>query len=75
MAGRIVRMSDRAQPKAVHQEIPYYPSSQTVGSEWIISALNDLAEYCAFNEIRDVETTLRRAIWEISLQLGQTDAQ
>jgi hypothetical protein len=75
MVGRIVRMSDRAQAKAVHQEFLYYPSSQTVGSEWIISALNDLAEYCAFNEIRDVETTLRRAIWETSLQLGQTDAQ
>ncbi len=71
MAGRIVHISDRAQIKTVQQDIPYYPSSQTAGSEWIISALNDLAEYCAFNEIRDVETTLRRAIWEASLQLEQ----
>ena len=75
MAGRIVRMSDRTQINTVHQEIPYYPSSQTAGSEWIISALNDLAEYCAFNEIRDVETTLRRAIWEATLQLGQPDSR
>lgn len=73
MAGRIVQISDRAKTKAVHQDIPYYPSSQTAGSEWIISALNDLAEYCAFNEIRDVETTLRRAIWEASLQLEQAE--
>ena len=75
MAGHIVRMHDRAQIKAVHQELPYYPSSQIAGSEWIISALNDLAEYCAFNEIRDVETTLRRAIWEASLQLEQAESQ
>ncbi len=75
MAGHIVQMSDRAKIKAVHQDIPYYPSSQTVGSEWIISALNDLAEYCAFNEIRDVETTLRRAIWEATLQLGQANSR
>ncbi len=74
MVGRIVRISDGAHVKAEHQDIPYYPSSQTAGSEWIISALTDLAEYCAFNEIRDVETTLRRAIWEASLQLGQTDS-
>ncbi len=73
MAGRIVQMSDRAYAKSAHQGIPYYPSSQTAGSEWIISALNDLAEYCAFNEIRDVETTLRRTIWEATLQLGRTD--
>jgi hypothetical protein len=75
MAGRIVRISDIARAKAEHQEIPYYPSSQTVGSEWILSALNDLAEYCAFNEIRDVETTLRRAMWEATLQLGQSNSQ
>ena len=73
MAGRIVQISDRAQAKAAKQELHYYPSSQTAGSEWIISALNDLAEYCAFNEIRDVETTLRRTIWETTLQLGQVD--
>lgn len=71
MTGRIVRISDRAQANPTHKDVPYYPSSQTVGSEWIINALNDLAEYCAFNEIRDVETTLRRAIWEASLQLEQ----
>ncbi|MBL4872894.1 MAG: hypothetical protein JKY41_05740 [Rhodobacteraceae bacterium] len=75
MAGRIVHISDRARAKPVHQDIPYYPSSQTAGSEWIISALNDLAEYCAFNEIRDVETTLRRAIWEATLQLEQAEAR
>jgi hypothetical protein len=75
MAGRIVQMSDRTHTKAVHQDIPYYPSGQIAGSEWIISALNDLAEYCAFNEIRDVETTLRRAIWEATLQLGQADSR
>ncbi len=75
MAGRIVHMSDRARAKAVHQDIPYYPSSQTAGSEWILSALNDLAEYCAFNEIHDVETTLRRAIWEATLQLAQADSE
>jgi len=75
MAGRIVQISDRAQTKIVHQNIPYYPLNQTAGSEWIISALNDLAEYCAFNEIRDVETTLRRAIWEASLQLEQATSR
>ena len=75
MAGRIVHISDRVQTKAVHQEIPYYPSSQISGSDWIIGALTDLAEYCAFCEIRDVETTLRRAIWEASLQLGQADSR
>lgn len=75
MVGHIVRISDRAESKAVPQELPYYPSSQIAGSEWIISALNDLAEYCAFNEIHDVETTLRRAIWETTLQLGQLETQ
>lgn len=75
MAGRIVQMSDRAQAKTATQELHYYPPSQTIGSDWIISALNDLAEYCAFNEIRDVETTLRRAIWETTLQLGHADSQ
>lgn len=75
MAGRILHMSDRAQEKAVRKDIPYYPSGQTAGSEWIISALDDLAEYCAFNEIRDVETTLRRAIWEATLQLGQIETR
>lgn len=71
MAGRIVRISDRAQVNPAPEDVPYYPSSQTVGSEWIINALNDLAEYCAYHELFDVETTLRRAIWEASLQLEQ----
>lgn len=75
MAGRIVQISDRAQAKAVHKDLPYYPSNQTMDSEWIINALNDLAEFCAFNQIRDVETTLRRAIWEVSLQLGQAGSK
>jgi len=74
MAGHIVQMPDRAQSKTVHQDIPYYPTGQTAGSEWIISALDDLAEYCAFNEIHDVETTLRRAIWEATLQLAQVES-
>lgn len=75
MAGRIVHMSDRTRATAVHQDIPYYPPSQTAGSEWILSALDDLAEYCAFNEIRDVETTLRRAIWEATLQLAHAGSE
>jgi hypothetical protein len=75
MAGHIVQMSDRVQAIAARQDVPYYPSNQIAGSDWIISALNDLAEYCAFCEIRDVETTLRRAIWEASLQLGQADSR
>ena len=75
MAGRIVQISDRAQAKAVRKDLAYYPSNQTMDSEWIINALNDLAEFCAFNQIRDVETTLRRAIWEVSLQLGQAGSK
>lgn len=71
MTGRIVRISDRAKTIPAHENVPYYPSSQTAGSDWIINALNDLAEYCAFNKLHDVETTLRRAIWEASLQLEQ----
>ena len=71
MAGRIVKISDREPSEPVREKLPYYPSNQTMGTDWIISALDDLAEYCAFNEIRDVEITLRRAIWEASLQLGQ----
>ena len=73
MTGDIVQMSDRAKAIAARKDTPYYPSNQVAGSDWIISALNDLAEYCAFCEIRDVETTLRRAIWEASLQLGKND--
>lgn len=71
MAGRIVQISDGAKISPAREDVPYYPSSQTVGSDWIINALNDLAEYCAINELFDVETTLRRAIWEASLQLEQ----
>jgi hypothetical protein len=71
MTGRIVRISDRALLDSAHKDVPPYPPSQTVGSDWIISALNDLAEFCAFNKLHDVETTLRRATWEASLQLKQ----
>ena len=72
MVGRIVQMADRAKAKAPSEELRYYPSSQINGSEWIIDALSDLADYCAFNQITDVETTLRRTIWEASLQLRET---
>jgi len=71
MTGHIVRISDRPRLDSAHKDVPYYPPNQTVGTEWIINALNDLAEFCAFNKLHDVETTLRRATWEASLQLKQ----
>ena len=74
MAGRIVHISDRAEARALRDTLPYYPANQTEGSEWIIESQSDLADYCAFNNHADVETTIRRAIWEASLQLQQVQA-
>ena len=51
------------------QEVPL---ESIAGSEWIVSSLADLANFCAFNQLDDVETTLRRALWEVSLQLEQS---
>ena len=48
------------------------PSELIAGSEWIVSSLADLASFCAFNQLNDVEATLRRALWEVSLQLEQS---
>jgi hypothetical protein len=64
-------MSDRAKAKVAPEleKIDYYPTRQVKGVEWIVDALNDLADYCAYNQLSDVETTLRRTIWEASLQL------
>ncbi len=74
MTGRVIQMSDRAKAKVepVLEKIDYYPARQIKGSEWIIDALNDLADYCAYNQLSDVETTIRRTIWETSLQLKRT---
>ena len=52
-------------------QLKYYPASQVSGSDWIIDALSDLAKYCSFNQLNDIEITLRRTIWEASLQLHQ----
>ncbi len=49
------------------------PTTMPKGTEWIVSTLGDLVNYCAFNQLNDVEATLRRALWEASLQLEQAD--
>lgn len=48
------------------------PDNLIGGTDWIVSTLGDLVNYCAFNQLNDVEATLRRAMWEASLQLQQT---
>jgi len=75
MAGNIIKITDTSVDQPTHEDLRYYPANQVTGSDWIIDALNDLAKYCSFNQLDDVEVTLRRTIWEASLQLRQTQSE
>ena len=67
------QISDEAKEVSSSTSAQHSPANLLKGSEWIISTLGDLVDYCAFNQLNDVEATLRRAIWEASLQLEHAE--
>lgn len=75
MASNIREIADTMLEPAPEENLNYYPASQINGSDWIIDALNDLAKYCSFNQLDDIEITLQRTIWEASLQLRQAKSK
>jgi len=67
------QISDDVKENSFSAGAQHSPTNLPKGSEWIVSTLGDLVNYCAFNQLNDVEATLRRALWEASLQLEQAD--
>lgn len=75
MLAHASRLPDEEPRDASFADTQYTQSGLIEGTEWVLSTLGDLANYCAFNQLNDVETTLRKAMWEASLQLKQAQRQ